>query len=148
MESLNMMPIIMKRDSWQLVVQQLLSNVSIISVPRDTSSSGTFYDYLEEFCTGRVQAKTFEDILVGKPLLQGDFHFFRLKDLIEFLDRKNVSEFKRNKITMLLRDMKAEHDFKVICNKGTNLWKIPAFKKRDNTLIIPELEGENKDGAF
>lgn len=147
MESLNMMPIIMKRDSWQLIVQQLLDSCSVISVPKDSSTTGTFIDYLEEFCCGRVQAKTYEDILVGKPLTQGDYHIFRLRDLMEFIERKKL-DFKRNRVTMMLRDIKAEHDFKVISGKGINLWKMPAFKKRHNELTIPELEGEGKDKAF
>jgi hypothetical protein len=147
MESLNMMPIIMKRDAWQLIVQQLLDSCSVISVPKDSSTTGTFIDYLEEFCCGRVQAKTYEDILVGKPYTLGDHHLFRLRDLMEFLERKKL-DFKRNRVTMMLRDIKAEHEFKIISGKGTNMWKMPAFKKRFNELTIPELEGEGKDEAF
>ena len=149
MEELNIMPIVMKRDAWQMIVAQLLSNVSVIEVPRDTSSKGSFYDYLEEFCCGRVQAKTWEDILVGKPLTLDDKHHFRLRDLMEFLERKKATEWRRNRITMYLRDMEgSDHGFKNIAGKGTNYWVIPQFKRQQNELTIPELEGEGADEAF
>lgn len=147
-EVLNVMPVVMKRDQWQLIVQQLLSNVSIISVPQDTSHKGVFFDLLEEFCTGRVQAKTWEDVLVGKPYQIDDKHFFRLKDLMTFLELKKYTEFKRNRITMFLRDMDAQHDFKNISGKGTNLWSIPAFKADRPTLAVPPIEGEGANEAF
>jgi hypothetical protein len=148
METLNTMPVVMKREGWQLVVQQLLTSVSIISVPKDTSSNGPFYDYLEEFCCGRVQAKTYDDILVGKPYTLDNKHIFRLRDLEEFMVRKKITDIKRNKMTSMLRDMKAEHAFKVIKGRGTNLWCIPAFRRPSNELTIPELQGERADGAF
>jgi hypothetical protein len=147
METLNLMPVIMKRDAWQLIVQQLLSGCSVIEVPKDTSQKGTFYDYLEEFCTGRVQAKTHEDILVGKPLTIDDKHWFRLRDLMDYLKKKQL-DFSRNRVTMMLRDIDATHKFMNISGRGSNLWGVPAFRKNKNELSIPELEGEGADEAF
>lgn len=148
MESLNMMPIVMKRDTWQLIVQQLLSSVSVIQVPNDASKKGTFFDLLEEFCTGRVQAKTWEDILVGKPYNIDDRHYFRLKDLMAFFEMKKATEMTKNRVCMYLRDMEAEHSFKNIKGRGTNLWSIKAFSNNRPVLMVPPIEGEGADEAF
>jgi hypothetical protein len=60
-----------------------------------------------EFSTSRVQAKTKEEILLGKPFTQAGHTYFRMSDFIKFLDRQRFTLFKLNEIISTLRD---EHD--------------------------------------
>jgi len=87
------MPRSMKRQNWEGRVSGLLSEMkendgAIIEVSQDVTSSGQFYDYLEEFCTNMQQAQDKEEILLRRPWSDEEnaLTFFRLKDFEDFLE--------------------------------------------------------------
>jgi hypothetical protein len=133
MDYLNTMPSLMKQTIWRQTVQDLLENVHEIEVPEDATPAGQFWAYLEQFCTGRAQAKFKEDLLLGKPWLntEDNCHYFRLRDVMQFLYRLGFKELSRAKITSILRDRGARHAFFNIRGHGTNVWKLINFNQDD-----------------
>lgn len=123
----NVLPPKFKSDAWSEMVQNLLKNLVIVDAPKDTSLKGQFYELLEKFCTARVQAKTPEEVLLGKPWLNDNKHYFQLSALISYLDRNHFKDLKLNKISSTLKDMGGENKFFNIKGKGVNLWSIPEF---------------------
>ena len=138
-DTLNSMPPVMKNDAWQMMVQTLLENVNIIDAPRDASPQGLLVEYLEKFCTQRAQAKTKEEILLGKPFLESGMHHFRMSDFLSYLERNKFREFKQQQIASILKtECGAEHRFFNIKGKGLNLWVIPEVTHEALNLDIPK----------
>lgn len=130
MDSLNMMPPIMKSTVWQIMIQNLLENVLIIEAPADASPRGMLFEYLEKFCTMKAQARDSDGLLIGKPWTTDDYHVFRMIDFIAYLERQRFYEFKSNKISSLIKEIGGTHDFINIKGKGVNIWQIPKFNNQ------------------
>lgn len=138
-DTLNSMPPVMKNDAWQAMIQTLLENVNIIEAPRDASPSGLLLEYLEKFCTQRAQAKTKEEILLGKPFFDGSHHLFRMSDYLNYLERNKFREFKQHQIASIIKnECSGEPRFFNIKGKGVNCWAIPEIKTSGLDLQIPD----------
>lgn len=109
MEVLHAVPGIPKRNEWTDILSELFENVNVVEVPRQATPKGHLLSLFEEFITSRVQAKSKEEIMLGKPYTVGDTTYFRMKDVIKFLDRQRFTMFQLNEIVSILRD---EHDVK------------------------------------
>jgi hypothetical protein len=137
MAALNIMPILPKNEIWQEIVSQLLANCNEVEVPVEATPSGMLRLHLEEFCTSRVQAKTPEDMLLGKVWTNNGFHYFRMKDFTEYLERKKFNQVQRNFISLRLRDWGADHRFFNLKGKGTNTTFVKEFTKQEESFEVP-----------
>lgn len=145
MANLNMMITLPAAPAWTAAVQQAMDNLTIIEAPEDSSPESQFFEFLEKFCTGRAQALTIDEIVLGKPFTDGGKTAFRMQDLESFLGRHKFFDFKRYKIASILKDSGAEHRFKNINGKGTNFWLVPAFATSTNGFHVPEELREKKE---
>jgi hypothetical protein len=141
MDCINLMPPAIKPDQWRTVVQTLLENLTLVQVPHDASAVGQFRDLLEAFCTSRAQARAKEEVLLGKPWLHEGRHYFRMADLLAYLDRHHFRELKVHKIAQALKGMTGSSStFMKIAKKGVNLWSVPEFERRDEEPAkLPDL---------
>lgn len=138
-DTLNSMPPIMKNDAWQVMVQVLLENVAVVDAPEDASPQGLLLEYVEKFCTQRAQAKTREEIHLGKPFLELGTHYFRMSDLLAYLERNKFREFKSNQIASILKNQLAgEPKFFRTKGKGINCWGIPEYFVDNKELDLPQ----------
>jgi hypothetical protein len=142
MERLNVLPAKMNDIAWTKLINHLLENLTVIEAPPDASPVDQLFEYIERFCTGRVQAKTKEEILLGKPWSEANKHYFRMADLMAFLDRHHFRDYKVHQVTSILRENGAEHHFFNIKGKGINLWAVEAFEKHHGDFDTPDL-GDN-----
>jgi len=136
---LNAMPPAMKNDAWQMMIQTLLENVTIIEAPEDASPIGLLTQYIEKFCTQRAQAKTKDEIILGKPFLDDGFHIFRMIDLLGYLERNKFRDFKQQQIANILKTQcGAEHKFFNIKGKGVNCWAVPEYYSIKEGFDVPK----------
>lgn len=126
---------------WIAMMQQLLQKVTTVEASVDTSPKGQFYEWLEKFCTNRVQAKTKEELLLGKPWTNDGYHYFGLHYLMAYLERNHFKEFKLHQVSNLLKEIKGESGFTKIKGKGFNYWKIIEFVKQTEDF---DIEGISK----
>lgn len=151
MEQINIMPPLQKQADWQMIVQDLLDNVTPIEAPKDSGIEGTFFDMLEQFCTSRNSALSRDELLRGKPWTEVDEKdgirktYFRLGDLMEFLQRKKFTSYTRPQITVRIQKFGGNHHFFKIKGKGTNVWWVPAFEMQTEPFDIPKF---NSDTPF
>lgn len=138
MESLNQMPPAVKASTWQGIIQALLETVTIIEAPVDASPQGMLFQYLENFCTARAQARTRDELLLGKPWTNNGLHYFRLIDFMQYLERNRFKEFKINKVSSIIKDSGGEHFFIRIKGKGVNGWTFPEFAAQDEEFQTPD----------
>lgn len=109
MEVLNVVSGIPKREDWCDILQTLFENVNVVEVPQHATPRGHLLALFEEFICSRVQARTKEELILGKPLTTEGFTYFRMKDLIRFLDRQRFTLFGLSEIISILRD---EHNIR------------------------------------
>ena len=138
MDTMNIMPACPPPKEWIVMVQKLMESVSVVEVTDDMSPVGQFLEALERFCTGRAQARDQSELLLGKPWTDKEYHYFRISDLVTFLDRTRFKYDSLRWITKVLRDHKAEHKFFNIEGKGVNTWRVPEFKHGPEKFKTPE----------
>jgi hypothetical protein len=147
MNRLNMMTPVMKNDSWQKLVNDLMDGLTIIEAPGDVSVRGQFYELLESFCTQRAKANLKEEIMRGKPWTEddGSRHWFRLQDLSKFLDMNSFKYYTRSKITARLKEIGGESKYVNFNRKGSaNAWHIPAFTISEEGLLVPKMGNDDE----
>lgn len=130
MESLNIMPSMIKAEEWQEIIQGLLETVTVVEMPVELTASGILKRHLEDFCTGRAQAQNKEEILTGKPWTDNGLTYFRMSDFMDYLERRKFREMDLNQIGMWFREWKADKKFHNLKGKGVTLTCIPAFKNQ------------------
>ena len=130
MDTLNVMPPMVKADQWREIISGLLENLKVIEVPKEASPTGRLLDHLRDFLTGRVQAKKKAELRAGKPLEWNNHHYFRMRDFYAYLDKVKFSEVKQNKILSIIKGLPGiDHPKWNIGGSFMNLWSIPVFKK-------------------
>jgi hypothetical protein len=137
MDSLNKIPPKVKDNVWRQIIQQLLDSLTIVEVPKESSTEGHFLELLETFCTERP-AREKDELLLHKPWTENGKTYFRLADLMEYLHRHNFKEYPRNKLTAKLKQMEGSPHFFNIKGKGVNVWCIAEFVAQTESHDLPE----------
>lgn len=117
----------MKAETWAAMVNEAMANAVIIEAEPEQTAVGHFMELLEEFCTNRHRGERKEDILLGKPWMDEEAgrHYFRLRDLMEFLDRGGFRRWGRNTVGERVKELGGPQFFN-IRGKGVNTLWIPA----------------------
>ena len=136
MEQLNFMPPKMKDGDWEIQVNGLLENCNEIAVPQELTYKGQFLSYLELFCTGRVQAQSFEEVVLGKPYTDGEEArtYFKIDSLMEFLRNRKFDNYTRAQVQERLKEIN-NGDSSLVKKfqnsqgkwKSVRVWWIPEF---------------------
>lgn len=150
-EYLNIVPMLPTKIVWQQAVQALMAEGILKKVdppPEDSSTEGQFWELLEQFCTGRAQAHTKEEILGGKPFTENGRTYFRTSDLLKYLTRMQFKDYRVQQVTKVLKMRKTKKDGKDVeyCKhepthigkKFLNLWSIEAFEKSAEEWEVPQ----------
>ena len=154
MEQLNFMPRSVGKQQWESRISTLLNEMkddqsAIIEVAVDASTSGQFYDYLEEFCRHLQVAQDKEEILLRKPWTDEDLGltYFRLKDFENFLKKNKFFEYKSHRIAQRLRDINGSSVVLKIKSRAVRVWKIPSFDTSDIEIDTPNF-GDQHEAPF
>ena len=107
MEQLKVMPPKLKDSDWETTVNGLMEKCNEIQVPEELTYKGQFISILETYCTGRVQAQTFEEIMLGKPYTEVEEQrtYFRLESLMEFMRQKKFDSYTRAQVQERLKEL-------------------------------------------
>ena len=139
MDALNKIPPKVKENVWRQIIQQLLDALTVVEVPKESSTEGHFMELLESFCTERP-ARERDELLLHKPWTNKGKTYFRLADLMEYLHRHNFKEYQRNRLTSKLKQLNGEPYFFNIKGKGVNVWYIDEFIAQDEEHDLPNFD--------
>ena len=154
MEQMYKMPARLKESDWREMVDTLLNTATRISVPEELTTKGQFQELLEMFCTARLQARSPEELMTGKPWTEDNYTHFKLSSLQEFLKRHNFTTYTRGQITERLKEMNnggeadKQYRFKDNKKKGqtVRVWFIPEIKKGD--VEFPKVTIDDEEPPF
>jgi hypothetical protein len=146
MSVLNVMPIMPKPADWNEIVHTLLKEVNEVPIPFEATPKGQLWQHLEDFLTSRVQAKTVEELLLGKPWLHNGFHYFRNRDFLAYLDRQRFRAMPLTSIPTYFHEWKFTQKFWNIRNKGTNCYAVAEteFQKQNTSVPVPVMVNPEK----
>jgi hypothetical protein len=128
---------------WMAILNDAMANMTTLPAAPDIGVAGVFLEIMESFLTNRLRGERIEDILRGAPWHDEDNrrHYFRLADFRKFLEREGARDAKgksmgRAEVTRRIESLGGGHLFKVIKDKGVNLWWVPS----DAVVAEPELD--------
>jgi hypothetical protein len=131
METLNHMPPLLSVDAWAKLIDTTLTHVIEIDVPHDSSDEGVIWEFLEECCTGHVQARSESDITQRKPWTDPETGItkFRMQDFQHFLQQKRFysAGTRRSRLVGLFHKRGAEPG-RLKDPKRTRVWVIKGFR--------------------
>ena len=118
---------LLKGDTWDDLLQNLLKEHTEIIAPMDAGVMGQFRAIFGEFLLRRYNAMSLDDVLAGLPF-QPDGEtvvYFRALDLNAFLERRKFRSFDASKLFTVLREMGA--GYRPVTIKGAKLqvWSVP-----------------------
>jgi len=150
MECLNIMPAKLTDIEWSKILNTLLEKLNVIDVPVDASPEGLLLEMIEKFCTGKVRANEKDEMLLGKPWFDPEARcfYFRMNDLLAFLNRHNFRDYKSNKISSIMRRHGGSHKQFNIKGKGVNCWSMPPYTAIESNFAIPRELTEDAKNPF
>lgn len=153
MEQVRIMPPLLKMADWQDLVSMMMEDMSEIDVPEELTYKGQFVDYLEEFCVGRVQAASPEELSLGKPWTDEGITYFRIEALIKYLRNHRFDSYSRGQIQERLKEMNPDgkaNGFKKFKDskgewKNIRVWHVPEFTSQ---VEVPSVEVKEAEVPF
>ena len=154
MEQMYTMPARMKEAAWRDLVANLLTDATRIPVPEELTQKGLFAELLENFCTSRIQARSPEELLTGKPYTDEGVTYFKLSSLQEYLKRNNFTHYTRGQITERLKEMntgsESDKTYRFRDNSdnwnSVRVWFVPEMHRGE--VDLPEVTFEEEDPPF
>jgi len=146
MALLNVMPIIPKPQDWQEIIHNLLKEVTEVPIPFEATVKGQVWHNLEDFLTGRVQAKVVDDLAFGKPYYHNGFYYFRHRDFLDYLDRKKWRGCPPHSIAVYFNEWGFEKKFWNVKGKGINTYVVgdDKFNKIAGKMDVPAIPSPEK----
>lgn len=137
METIHSMPPTMKAEEWQPIVEQLMSHVTVISIPPEMTAQGLVVETVNEFLEARASDASYEDMLRGLPFRNAEGFHLRLKDLMTYLRGQKVDQLKQHEIVEVLRNNLCARtgQVKKIAGKCVNYITIPITNTDEPTRL-------------
>lgn len=126
LEQADMVFPILKRDTWQGIVNDLLADKRVIDAPEDAGVAGQFKTYVQMFLCQYRRSEGEEGLLKGFPVKIENRLYFRAVDLHKYLKKEHgFTEYPPNKMWIGLRKLGAEYDDRFhVCGKSFPVWHI------------------------
>lgn len=140
-ECINLLPRLIKKTAWDKMIAEKLEDVEIYQVPADANPEGQWEVHLNEFCTGRMAAKAFDEILLGRAYTEpkDGRTYFKSTAFLEFLKKKHITVEPR-KLYNWFRKLDGKHSPTSIKGKFVSVWSVPRFSEQTEEHHVPRGE--------
>ena len=127
-----------KPQIWRKHIDTLLKQCDVIEVPGDASDFGHFQFLVEEFLSGRRDARTKEEVAIGKVWKEEGNSYFRSADLIKWVEQ-NGMRVRGRQMWSWLRNMGAGHRTMNMSGKTYQCWyvKTPESNMMEEDNEVP-----------
>jgi hypothetical protein len=138
-------PPTMKGGPWRHFWEGLLARCEMEEVPSDATPEGQLSGHLTRFCTGRAQAKTVDELLLGKPFTEAGRVFFIAADFLAYLQQQRINGITERKLYAWLRDRQLQSKAMVLKGRQVEVWDVPAPEAQSVEFEVPRVEGAATD---
>lgn len=140
---INRCPPICKPADWSAMVDDRLQHdLEVIPAPDDASPTGAVWDLVQSFCTGRAQALSRDELLLGKPWTEGGRTYFRSRSLQAYIKRNGISDLKPYDLWAILRERGGQHESMSLKGTDCRVWSVPAFVQQSEPFNVPQVVTE------
>lgn len=91
-----------KAEEWRKILAKLMDNAYTV-IDDITTNDDVLYDAIEEFCIQQRTGKVMADVLQGKPVPTAHGTYFRISDLMKYLEDKKVTRVPTQQLAAKLR---------------------------------------------
>lgn len=147
MNALSIVVPTLKKDVWMGKVGEAMADCDEISVPSNSSPKGALIELLEDYCNGRAQGATRDDLVRGVPWTDEAEKktYFLMKSFSAYIMSKRFTGLKPNEIVSALRGIGGEDTLVTVKGIDRSYWTIPAFAKQTEPHDLPaELLDQDK----
>lgn len=139
-EVLNKWPFPIKPQKWAELIREKLQNVEVVTVPPEATLETQVWAVLEQYCTGKSQARSPEEMLQNKPWTDPDtkLTYFRGIGFKQELQRQKITVDDR-KLWAIMRRLGVGHKFFNLKGKGVNMWSIKAYAQQSEDFVVPRI---------
>tara|TARA_R110002020_G_scaffold84428_1_gene209147 strand:+ start:1234 stop:2763 length:1530 start_codon:yes stop_codon:yes gene_type:complete len=134
MEQLTILMAPVSKRDWIARIQALLATAETIEMPNEIRKVGQFDSHLESFILEQDEAAEIDEVLIGKAFKDDGKIFFKLKPLIDYLNKKRFTNFTETQMGARIRDLGGDSTKRRIREdkKLIHLWYVPEnFAERD-----------------
>ena len=135
-EESNVMGVPMRPATWATSVARAAATAPQLKPPPDATEAGLIWVTLARYCTGRAQARTIDELLMGKPFTQNGRTLFCASDFLAHCHTQRVPATERS-IFKWLHDRGLEHAVLDLKGKQTDVWSVPAFDEQTVPFEVP-----------
>lgn len=143
LETIHIVVPIMKKETWDGILQGLRENLVVIEAPPETSLRGQFFEHLETFCTDRQRAQSREDIILGKAWHEEESGrvYFRMRDVQDYFEKVRFREMTRTQMASKIRELGGGTHFFNVKGRGCNVFWVPwkIFEVQEEEHELPNL---------
>lgn len=141
-EHLNKLPVAKKRVEWEKYIGEKIEECEEIEAPEDAGPEGQLWQHLQDFCTNFSQARSRDELLLGRPWTENGMTYFRGKDFMKYLDQEHFRELRNQQIWALLRKRDAVHTQFQLKGKCVQVWGVKEFERQDGDFDVPRTKQE------
>jgi len=131
-------------NRWATTINEILDEAIVKELAPDAGPEGQLWIHLETFTTGKVQARTQDELLLGKPWLDEEDNrvYFRSGDFMKFLDSQRYRGFNERQIYAILRRGGADHKRFMLKGKCVNCWCVDKIEAQNEDFDMPNVKKE------
>lgn len=130
----------MAPHQWQKHLVEHLAGVQVVIPPPDALPVGQMLFHLQRFCNGRAQARSLDELLLGKPFSEKGRSYFVAADFLGYLQQQRVTGMTERKLYGWLREHDVQHHSSIIKGRSSDYWSIPEFSKQTEAFTVPRDE--------
>lgn len=127
---------------WEKAMNELLEEKIIEVMAPDAGPEGQLMTLVEYFCTGKIQARAKEELLLGKPWTDEHRTYFCSKDLFKFLTQQGFRAYKEKELYPIFRRYGLMHHKFNIKGKCIGAWSLPEYSTQTEDFDKVHFEEE------
>lgn len=130
MAVINRIPVSMPPARWRKNLDELLQKADVVHLPEDASPIGQTWLWVVQFLTQKAHARTFDEILTGRPYHEDGKVYFRSQDLFQYLRANRVAFGDETDVYHLLREKGVDKKYHKLrqagrSTAGAQVWFLP-----------------------
>lgn len=149
LETINRLMKAVKPSTWETMVRDRLANLVIIHVPEDARLDGKLKTHIEHFVNGRAQARSLDEVLLGKPYKHNDTKktdgyplsaertYFRPTDFIKYLSQQHVNGIDEKTLWFELVAHGSQGHIFNLKGRTVNCWSMPTVSEQTEAFETP-----------
>jgi hypothetical protein len=135
-EESNLMGVPVRPANWATIVAKAAAEAPQLKPPPDATEAGLVWVTLARFCTSKAQAKTIDELLMGKPFTTHGRTFFCASDFLAYCHQQQTPATARN-IFRWLHERGLAHAVLDLKGKQTDVWSVPEFTGQTIPFLVP-----------